>query len=80
MKKATWLFPSLTYIGALLDSIGKSFQDVVKTTIFLTDLTHFATLNKLYQEAFQTDFPTRSTVQVAALPKGALIEIELIVA
>jgi 2-iminobutanoate/2-iminopropanoate deaminase len=51
---------------------------IVKTTIFLTDIAEFSTVNEIYAEAFQDDPPARSTVQVAALPLGALIEIEAI--
>ena len=53
-------------------------EDVVKTTIFLADMAHFAAVNSLYAQVFQHEPPARSTVQVAALPKGGLVEIEMI--
>jgi 2-iminobutanoate/2-iminopropanoate deaminase len=52
---------------------------VVKTTIFLTDLNHFSSVNKIYAENFKGVFPARSTVEVSSLPKGAEIEVEAIV-
>lgn len=70
----------LKNIGLLLQSINKDFQDVVKTTIFMTDLNQFGKVNEIYAHTFQKEYPARATVQVAALPKGALIEIEVIVA
>lgn len=65
-------------IGAVLEAAGKSYADVVKTTVFLTDLGDFATVNKIYGEYFKAPYPARSCVQVAALPKGVLIETEII--
>lgn len=62
----------------VLESAGCSFQDVVKATIYVTDLGHFALLNKLYGEAVGSHRPARSTVQVADLPKGAMVEIDLV--
>lgn len=53
-------------------------QDVLKTTVFVVDLNDFATVNKVYSEVFDTDFPARSCVQVAKLPAGGLVEIEAI--
>lgn len=64
----------------VLESAGCSFQDVVKATIYVTDLGHFPRLNELYGEALGTHRPARSTVEVAALPKGALVEIDLVAA
>jgi len=69
----------LANIGALLDTVGAGFRNVAKTTIFLTDLGDFAAVNEIYGEAFGDHEPARSTVQVAALPLGAAIEIECIV-
>ncbi len=57
---------------------GSSLNHVVKTTVFLTDLAMFDEVNQLYAQAFSAHKPARSTVQVAALPKGALIEIDAI--
>ena len=68
----------LDNLQAVLQAAGCDFNDVVKTTIFLTDLGHFADVNKVYGERFASTPPARSTVQVAALPKGARIEIEAI--
>ena len=59
-----------------LSAAGLTFDQVVKTTIFLTDLADFGTVNAIYGSRFKGIFPARSTVQVAALPKGAAIEIE----
>ncbi|MEM1443256.1 MAG: RidA family protein [Verrucomicrobiota bacterium] len=69
----------LSNIEALLDTVGATFGNVVKTTIFLTDLGDFATVNGLYEEAFGQHKPARSTIQVAGLPLGANVEIECIV-
>ena len=57
---------------------GGSIANVVKTTIFLADMADFATVNALYGEVFRHEPPARSTVQVAALPKGGLVEIEVV--
>lgn len=61
---------------AVLEAAGASPDDVVKTTVFLADLGDFALVNGIYAEAFGKSLPARSTVQVAALPKGARVEIE----
>lgn len=63
-------------IGAVLASAGCGFRQVVKTTIYLTDLQDFARVNAIYGQYFEEPAPARATVQVAALPKGAMIEIE----
>ncbi|HZR05474.1 MAG TPA: RidA family protein [Candidatus Udaeobacter sp.] len=68
----------LDNIGAILKTGGLTFDHVVKTTIFLTDLGEFQTVNEIYGSYFKQDPPARSTVQVAALPKGANVEIEVI--
>lgn len=67
-------------LGAVLAEAGLDFGDVVKTTVFLTDLANFATVNEIYAGYFTQPFPARSCVQIAALPKGSLLEIELIAA
>jgi reactive intermediate/imine deaminase len=67
-------------IKAVLAAAGANFDDVVKTTIFLTDLSHFAQVNKVMTEYFREPYPARSTVGVAALPRGAQVEVECIVA
>lgn len=68
----------LTNLSAVVSSGGATLSDVVKTTIFLTDLGNFATVNAIYDEFFGASKPARSTVQVSALPKGANVEIECI--
>src|SRR5437868_2585923 len=65
-------------IKAILDDQGLSFAQVVKSTVFLTNLADFAGMNEVYAKYFTADFPARSTIQVAALPKGAIVEIEVI--
>ena len=65
-------------IGALLEAAGLDFADVVKSTIYLTDLSDFATVNEIYGKRFPADPPARSTVEVKSLPKGAAVEIEVI--
>jgi 2-iminobutanoate/2-iminopropanoate deaminase len=67
----------LRNIEAVLATEGLQLEHVVKTTIFLTDLEDFATVNGIYAQAFGSHKPARSTVQVAALPLGARIEIEV---
>ena len=69
---------SMRNVGALLAAAGTDFDHVVKTTIFLTDLGNFAAVNGVYASFFGKTFPARSCFQVAALPKGAPIEIEAI--
>ena len=68
----------LANLKAVLDSAGCAFSDVVKATVYVSDLADFPKLNALYGEAMGGHRPARSTVQVAALPKGALVEIDLI--
>ena len=65
-------------IKAILEAAGSGFDNVVKTTIFLTDLANFAKINEIYGACFPSYKPARSCVQVTALPKGGKIEIELI--
>jgi len=65
-------------LGAVLAAAGSGFEKVIKATIFLADLNDFAVVNEVYGKRFPKDPPARSTVQVAALPKGARLEIELI--
>lgn len=68
----------LLNIKAILDDQGFTFANVVKSTVFMTNLGDFAAMNAVYAKYFTADFPARSTVQVAALPKGAAVEIEVI--
>ena len=65
-------------IGGLLKAEGLSFDNIVKTTIFLADIGDFQTVNEIYGSYFKQAPPARSTVQVGALPKGARVEIEVI--
>ena len=64
-------------IAAVLAHAEMDFSDVVKTTVFLVDLADFAAMNEVYGRRFQGEFPARSTIQVAALPKGSRIEVEV---
>lgn len=68
----------LQNLQAVLQAAGASLQNVVKTTIFLTDLGQFAAVNAVYAEFFPDNPPARSTVQVAALPRGVQVEIEAV--
>ena len=68
----------LENVKAILDDQGLTFSNVVKSTVFLTNLADFAAMNEVYAKFFTADFPARSTIQVAALPKAAQVEIEVI--
>jgi 2-iminobutanoate/2-iminopropanoate deaminase len=68
----------LDNLAAVLAAGGCAFDDVVKTTIYLTDLADFAVVNAAYARRFQASPPARSTVQVAALPRGARVEIDAV--
>lgn len=65
-------------LKALLSTAGLGFQNVVKTTIFLSDMKHFAEVNEVYGSFFTSDFPARETVAVLGLPKNVNVEISLI--
>jgi 2-iminobutanoate/2-iminopropanoate deaminase len=69
---------ALRNLQAVLDAAGLGLDDVVKTTIFLTDVADFAAVNAVYAKFMPEPPPARSTVGIAALPKGALVEIEAI--
>lgn len=69
---------ALVNLRALLAAAGFGVEHVVKCTIFLTNLADFATVNEIYGRTFSEPYPARSTVQVAGLPKGGLVEIEAI--
>ena len=69
---------SLENVRAVLRAAGAEMSDVIKVTIFLTDMGDFAAVNSVYEGFFPAPFPARSCVQVAALPKGVPIEIEAI--
>jgi 2-iminobutanoate/2-iminopropanoate deaminase len=65
-------------LKAVIEAAGYTMADIVKTTIYLTDLKAFQEVNKVYEAFFSGAFPARATVQVAALPRGALVEIDAI--
>jgi 2-iminobutanoate/2-iminopropanoate deaminase len=65
-------------IRLILEDAGLSLQNVVKSTVFMTNLADFAAMNEVYAKFFPAEAPARSTVQVAALPRGAAVEIEVI--
>jgi 2-iminobutanoate/2-iminopropanoate deaminase len=67
---------ALANLAALLAEQGASLADVVKTTVFLTDIADFATMNELYVAAFEDHRPARSAIAVVALPMGASVEVE----
>ena len=67
-------------IAGVLKANGMTFANVVKTTVFLTDLANFAAMNAVYAKYFTAPFPARSTIQVAGLPRGAQVEIEVVAA
>ncbi|SET20907.1 2-iminobutanoate/2-iminopropanoate deaminase [[Clostridium] aminophilum] len=69
---------SLENCKAVLEKAGASMNDVIKTTVFLSDMNHFAAMNGVYASFFEGDCPARSAVEVARLPKDALVEIECI--
>lgn len=67
-------------LEAIAKAAGASLQQVVKFNVSMTDLTDFATLNRIFESRLQAPYPARAAVQVAALPKGGLVEIEAILA
>lgn len=69
---------SLTNIQAILTEAGMSMADVVKTTVLLADIADFAAMNEVYATFFSAPYPARAAFQVAALPKGAKVEIEAV--
>jgi 2-iminobutanoate/2-iminopropanoate deaminase len=69
---------ALTNIRSVLEAAGSSMDQVVKTTVFLKDMNDFAKMNPIYAEFFGENPPARSTIAVAGLPKGGLVEIEVV--
>ena len=67
----------LQNVAGVLRANGMTFANVVKSTVFMVDLANFAAMNAVYSKYFSEPFPARSTIQVAALPKGAQVEIEV---
>jgi 2-iminobutanoate/2-iminopropanoate deaminase len=68
----------LANLAAILDTVGAGWDDVVKTTIFLQDMRDFGQVNEIYAEVLGAARPARSTVQVSALPRGVLVEIDAV--
>lgn len=71
---------SLANVKAILEAAGLTMDNVVKTTVFLSDMDNFAPMNEVYAEAFAAPYPARSAVAVRALPKNVLVEIEVLAA
>ncbi len=69
---------SLANLELVMKAAGLGLKDVLKTSVFMTDLTQFQEMNDEYSKHFRTPFPARAVVQVAALPKGAIVEIDAI--
>ena len=69
---------SLTNVQAILEEAGLTMANVVKTTVFMADMNDFADMNAVYAEFFAEPYPARSAVAVKTLPKGALVEIEVV--
>ena len=77
---ATGKMPEGVEAQALLTAAGATFADVVKTTVYLADIADFAAVNEIYASKYEAPFPARSAFQVAALPAGGLVEIEVVAA
>ena len=69
---------SRTNIKAILEAAGTGMQNVIKTTVYLSDMANFAAMNEVYAQFFEAPFPARSAVAVKELPKSALVEIEVV--
>ncbi len=69
---------SLANVAAIMEAAGLTMANVVKTTVFLADMAHFGAMNAVYAQAFAEPFPARSAVAVRELPKGVLVEIEVL--
>ena len=69
---------SLLNVQAILEEVGLTMSHVVKTTVFMADMQDFADMNSVYAEFFSEPYPARSAVAVKSLPKGALVEIEVV--
>lgn len=69
---------SMKNLKNILESQNLSFENVIKTTIFITDMNNFSKVNEVYAEYFEGTYPARSCVEVSKLPKGALVEVEVI--
>lgn len=71
---------ALRNVGAILEAAGLTYANVIKTTVFLRDMDHFAAMNEVYGKVFTEPYPARSAVAVRELPKGVLVEVEVIAA
>lgn len=71
---------SLLNLKAILEEAGLALSNVVKTTVYLADMGDFAAMNEVYSQFFAQPFPARSAIAVKALPKGALVEVEVVAA
>jgi putative endoribonuclease L-PSP len=71
---------SIENVKAILEQAGCSLADVIKTTVFISDMNNFGAVNEVYAQYFSEPFPARSCVEVARLPKDALVEIEVVAA
>lgn len=71
---------SLLNVKAILEEAGLALSNVVKTTVYLVDMGDFAAMNEVYSQFFAQPFPARSAIAVKALPKGALVEVEVVAA
>lgn len=71
---------SLLNVKAILEKAGLALSNVVKTTVYLADMGDFAAMNEVYSQFFAQPFPARSAIAVKALPKGALVEVEVVAA
>ena len=70
---------ALNNVKAIVEAAGVTMDNVVKTTVFMADMSDFADMNSIYAQFFREPFPERSAVAVKSLPKGAMIEIEVVV-
>ncbi|WP_407855824.1 Rid family detoxifying hydrolase [Enterococcus hailinensis] len=68
----------LSNVGGLLKAVGADYDQVIKTTCFLKNMSDFSTFNQVYEQFFMNEKPSRSCVEVAALPKDALVEVEVV--
>lgn len=71
---------SILNVNAILEEAGLALSNVVKTTVYLADMGDFAAMNEVYSQFFAQPFPARSAIAVKALPKGALVEVEVVAA
>lgn len=75
---ATQTTQALKNVGGILKELNLSYKNIVKTTVFLTDIDEFSAMNEVYAKFFDEPYPARSAIAVKALPKGVKVEIEVI--